>query len=270
LKRLVLGCLRRLAARSPRLGLLLAELVLVVTRRRRQGIADGQIAALFPRLDAAARRAVSTRTWENFLKGEAAEAAVIGGRYPPLLAGPRLRALRPPLVVASFHVGPFPALGAALAELPGEVLGLDRGQFGAGTGVKVIPGGEDEGARARAFHAALAALRRGDSVCLTVDGQHPDEFAVATIEVPLLGRTLPLARGAFALARLADVPVVPVVARWRGGGVEVEAGKAVEPGRGEEATARAIAAWFEDYLLARPGEITPFLLARLRPAPEGR
>jgi lauroyl/myristoyl acyltransferase len=86
------------------------------------------------------------------------------------------------------------------------------------------------------------------------------------IEVPLLGRTLPLARGAFALARIADVPIIPIVPRWRGTAIEVEIGEPMRLGAdGERGMAEAIAAWIERYLRERPGETSVFMLERLQP-----
>jgi lauroyl/myristoyl acyltransferase len=270
-KRFVVAGLRLLGARSVKAGLLTARALALLTRPLGHGIADGWLAAVFPELDSTTRRAARQRTWENFLQGEAVAAAVAHGRYPGLVPSPRLEALRPPLVLAAFHVGPFQALGAALTELRGELVALDRGQFGAAQRITVLPGGEDEAARARVFNRALATLRSGGFAFMNVDAFHPEQFNVSTIDVPLFDRTLPLARGAFALARLADVPVAPIAARWRGIELEVEIGEPLHPGSGgEQALAQATASWIERYLRARPGEMSVFMLERLRPPVQGR
>ena len=266
LKPVVVGLLRRMGARSPALGIRAAHAIANLTRPLGRGIDHGRLAAAFPELGPPAQHTARQRTWENFLKEQAVEAAVMHGRYPQLVPDPRLVELRPPLVLASFHVGPLPALAPLLAQLPGEVVALDRGQFGALPNLPVLPGGEDTAARAAAFNRALAALRSGGFAFITIDAFHPQEFEVAAIEVPLLGRTLPLARGAFALSRIAGVPLVPLVARWRGTAVEVELGDPISPGPGgERALAEKAAAWVENYLRARPGEMSVFMLERLRP-----
>jgi hypothetical protein len=265
-KPLVVGALRLLGRRSVRLGVLVAAMLARLTRPLGHGIAEEWLSAVFPELDRRARLGARQRTWENFLKGEAVSIAATHGRYPSLVPNPRLAALQPPLVLASFHVGPFAAMGAALERLPGEVVALDRGQFGTLPNITVLPRGENPADRSRAFNAALTALRSSGFAFVNVDAFAPDHLEVSTIEVPMLGRTLPLARGAFALARIADVPIVPIAARWRGNALEVEIG---EPTRmdadGERGMAEATAAWIECYLRERPGETSVFMLERLRP-----
>jgi hypothetical protein len=82
--------------------------------------------------------------------------------------------------------------------------------------------------------------------------------------VPFLSRSIQLARGPFALARIAGAPVRPLVARWRGGGVEVEAGEALAaPASEEEALAGEAARWLERYLLESPAELGLGLLRSL-------
>jgi hypothetical protein len=62
------------------------------------------------------------------------------------------------------------------------------------------------------------------------------------------------------MARLTGAPLLPLVARWRGGEVEVEAGDplaapaAPEPEAWERALAAAAARWLERYLLGSPAE----------------
>ena len=271
MKSLVVGALRSLGGWSVRLAVLVAATIARLTQPLGHGIADDWLAGVFPELDARGRRTARQRTWENFLKGEAVRIAATRGRYAPLVTNPGLEALRPPLVLASFHVGPYEAIGAALSRLPGEVVALDRGQFGRVPHVTVLPRGENAAARSRAFSAALTALRSGGFVFVNVDAYEPDKQEVSTIEVPLLGRTLPLARGAFALARIAQVPIVPIVPRWRGNAIEVEIGEPMRlDARGERAAAEVTAAWIERYLRERPGETSVFMLERLRPPFQGR
>jgi hypothetical protein len=269
LKRLVVGALRSLAAFWPRAGVGAANALAAITRPFGRGIAVEWLARTFPDLGPEARRTVRQRTWASFLKGEAVDAAVRhrSGRraYPRLVRSAAIHELRPPLILASFHIGPHQALAAVLRSLPADVLGIDRGQFRPRGDFTLLPAGEDEWERARTFHRALAGLRAGAFVFVNLDAHHPDEFDVSTIDVPVLGRTLPLARGAFALARLSGAPVVPLVARWHGTAIEVVMGDAIPAAESERDMALAAGAWIDGYLRDRPGEISVFLLERLRP-----
>jgi len=268
LKRLVVGALRSLAAFWPRAGVGVAHALAAITRPLGHGIADEWLARTFPELSPAARRGVRQRTWASFLKGEAVDAAVMhrSGRraYPRLVAGGAIHELSPPLILASFHVGPHQALAAVLRALPADVLGIDRGQFAPRGDFTLLPAGEDEWERARTFHRALAGLRAGAFVFVDLDAHDPEEFDVSTIDAPVLGRTLPLARGAFALARISGTPIVPLVARWRGTAIEVVIGDAIPAVASERDMALAAGAWIDGYLRDRPGEISVFLLERLR------
>ncbi len=131
----------------------------------------------------------------------------------------------------------------------------------------------DDQRRAAAFRRALVHLARGGFVVVALDVVPGPGF-----RVPCLGRTIELARGPFAMARLASAPLVPLVARWRRNGVEVEIGEALAggaPDSGAEAWESALAAsagrWLESYLLAFPAEIGLGLLRSLLagdPTPE--
>jgi hypothetical protein len=224
---------------------------------------------VFPELTPDRRRAVRQRTWESFLKGEAAEAGLRHGTgtpdYPRLVPNPALNELRPPLVLASFHVGPFQALGATLRTLPGEAAVVAREQFESRPGLTLLHGGVDEWQRARTFNRTLGVLREGGTVLAMLDGTDPDDYPVSTIDVPMLGRSLPLARGVFALARIGKVPIVPIVLRWRGIAMAATIGDPIPSELGEERMAAATADWLEGYLRTTPDEISVFLLERLRP-----
>ena len=264
----MIGALRLLAAAWPRAGVAAAHAFAALTLPLGHGIADADIAAVFPELGPEARRPVRQLTWEAFLKGEAVDAAVRRRTgYPRVIPSPELTSLRPPLVLASFHVGPHQALAEVLRALPGEVVAIDRGQFARRGGLRLLPAGEDQWARARTFHRTVTALRSGASVFVDLDAFHPDDYDVATIEAPVLGRSLPLARGAFALARIGRVPLVPLVARWRGTAIETTVGEAIDPSAGEQAMAAAAGRFLDEYLRERPGEVSVFVLERLRPPP---
>ena len=176
--------------------------------------------------------------------------------------------LRPPRILGTFHVGALHALGPALERLPGPVLALRQSQLYAPSPPLEIAATEgDDQLRAAAFHRALDHLKRGGFVALTLDmPQGPG------LRAPCLGRELTLARGPFALARITGAPLAPIVARWRGGGIEVELGDALAadssaaaagPLAWESALAAAAALWLERYLLASPSEIGLGLLREL-------
>jgi hypothetical protein len=144
------------------------------------------------------------------------------------------------------------------------VLAVHRGGFARRPGVRLERIGDDEWGRARTFHHAVRALRDGRYVYTTLDGFGEGGYDGATIDVPVLGRTMSLARGGPALARITGVPIVPMVARWRGTRVEIVYGDPIDPAQGEDAMAAAIAPWLDRYLRAFPGEISPRTLETLR------
>jgi len=269
LKTAVLAALRWLARRWPRGAVVTAGALATVTRPLGFGIEDRWLAEVFPELDRRARRAVRQATWSSFLKGEAAEAAVRRrknlGDYPRLVPNPALDALRPPFVVAAFHVGPYQALGAVMRAMPGTPFVITREQFIGRGDIALVHEGDDEFGRARALHRTIAGLRSDAVAMLLPDGLRVGDRSVRTIEVPMLGRSLRLASGAFALARLTRVPVVPLAARWEGTAMAVTVGDPVAPDLGEDGMAAAVGAWIEGYLRERPGEISKFILDLLLP-----
>lgn len=177
--------------------------------------------------------------------------------YPRLAACPDPAALRPPMVLVTFHMGPLAALGGLVERLPGPVCVL----LGAGQVVtrkaRYVRTLGDEQQRAAAVVEALHTLRSGGYALVVVD-----EVGSAPVHQEVLGRPVPLATGAFALARLADAPMLPVAVRWRGPGVEIVAGEAIAPDD-ETTMAATLAAWLEGYLRAHPRELSFNLSRRL-------
>jgi hypothetical protein len=273
IKTALIRALRLFASRWPRVGFGLTAALAWLTQPLGRGVPEERIRDLVPELDARAVRAARRRTWSNFLLAEALDAAFAraGNRdaSPRIEASPALGRLRGPLILATFHVGAFPALAAVLERLDGEVVAVHRGRFAPWPGITMVWTGDDEWERARTFDRAVRALRAGSFVFTALDGYGEDGYEATTLDAPMLGATVALARGTFALARIAKVPIVPIVARWRGISVEVELGDPIQPGPGESAMAAGAAAWLERYLCAFPGEISTRTTEIVRP-PERR
>ncbi len=224
-----------------------------------------QVQTLFPALS---RSEVARVAW-NIAALEARNRLLVGcirREALPLVEAPEAFAsLRPPLLLGTFHVGAVHALGPALEKLPGPVLALRQGRlYPADLPVEVISTEGDEQSRAAAFLRALTHLQAGGFVVTALD-----VVPGAGLAAPCLGRTLELARGPFALARLAGVPIMPLAACWQPGGVKIVLGEALTSS-GETELAAAAALWLESYLLKSPGELGLGLLHSLlssRPGP---
>lgn len=261
----------RLARGTPRRALPLAA-VLGQARNRlsRRWPSPEQVRSLFPHLDPSAAARIAGKIGGLEARNRVLVAGIRRvGLEPvrPLVRCPEgFAALRPPLLLGTFHVGALHALGPALERLPGPVLALRHGPlFVPRPPLEVATTEGDEQSRAALFHRALLHLDRGGFVALALDVAQG-----AALQVTCLGRPLALARGPFALARLTGVPLVPLVARWRSGEVEILLGDPLaSPGQdaGPEAWEGALAAsaarWLERYLLAAPGELGLGLLRQL-------
>jgi hypothetical protein len=251
-----------LAARHPRLAFPAASaLGSLRNRLSRRWPSPAQIQTLFPPLDRRSAERVS-REIGGF---EARNRLLIARlqrtgleRVRSLVRAPReLQELRPPLILGFFHVGAVQALGAAIERLPGPVLLLRQGSpYTPRPPVHLETTEGDDQHRAATFRRALAHLSAGGFVVVAFDVVPGPGF-----RVPCLGRTIELARGPFAMARLTGAPLVPLVARWRQSGVEVEIGEALsacletDPKAMETALAASAARWLEGYLLESPAEI---------------
>jgi hypothetical protein len=127
----------------------------------------------------------------------------------------------------------------------------------------------DEQRRALAFFRALERLRAGEFVVMALD---PEQ--AFRLPAPCLGGTLQLARGPFALARIAGVPIVPVIPRWVGMHVELTVGEpfTAEAQDGsadghERALAESAGRWLERYLLEHPEELSRRVVALMKELP---
>lgn len=268
MKTALIESLRLIAGWWPRFGIWLARVLAWLSRPLGRGIPEERLAETFPQLPAAALPAVRRETWRNVLQNEALEAALSRSgsrpRYPRVVLDRPVTELSPPLVLVSFHVGPYRAVGAALERLSGDVLVLHRGNFAPLPGLTLIRTGDDEWARARALKHAVTTLRAGGFVYLAMDGFGEHGYDAATIEAPLLGGSVALARGGLALARITETPLVPLVARWRGNRAEIVCGDPIPPSTDEHAMAASMARWLEQRLLEAPGAISPRTLEILR------
>lgn len=254
-----------LARRDPKLALALAGGIGQVRNRlSRRWPSPEQVRTLFPGLD---RRAAARVAWSigglearNRLLVDCLRRAGSDPVQPLVRCPASFAALRPPAILGTFHVGAIQALGPVVERLPGPVLTLRRGRlYVPRSPVEVASSEGDEQSRAVLFRRALVHLGRGGFVVLAFD-----VTPGATLEAACLGRTISLARGPFALARLTGAPLLPLVARWRREGIEVVLGERLVSDLPEESALAASAArWLESYLLASPEDLGLGLLRSL-------
>jgi hypothetical protein len=160
-------------------------------------------------------------------------------------------ALRPPLLLGMFHTGAIQALNVAVERLPGRVLVLRQGALYPPEPPVAVESTDGDGQRrAAAFRRALLHLKEGGFVVLALD-----VVQGASLGVSCLGRSLELARGPFALARLTGAPLRPLVARWERGRIGIVVGDELEAPAGEGAYAASAARWLERYLAESPVEV---------------
>lgn len=266
--------LSRLAERRPWLAFSAAAVVGVARNRlSRRWPATGEVHALFPHLGRAAAVLVAARIGaleaRNRVQVRCIARAGLAPLRPLVSVADSLLTLRGPGILATFHVGATHTLGPALERLAQPVLALRLGSLAAARPpVEMITteGGEQQ--RAAVFHRAKLQLEGGGFVVMAVD-----VVRGACVEVTCLGRSLRLARGAFALSVLSGAPIVPLVSRWSRRGIHVVADEPLRPMQGaihaagptgsEQALADAAAAWLEHYLLDAPSELSLSLLRGL-------
>lgn len=256
------GGLARLAERRPRLAFASAAAVGHLRNRlSRRWPSPEQVRTLFPGLDeqTAERVAWSIGGIEarNRLLIDRIRMAGNGPLAPLVRTRESFSALRPPLILGFFHAGAVQALSAAIERLPGPVLALRQGLLHPPRPPVRVESTEGDGQhRAMVLQRALTHLGAGGFVVVALD-----VVPGAGLRVSCLGRTIELARGPFAMARLTGAPLLPLAARWRGGEVEIETGDplaappAAAPEVWENALATAAARWLERYLLSSPAEV---------------
>jgi lauroyl/myristoyl acyltransferase len=226
-------------ARAPRFALVLADLVARLTLRAGRRRAPHE-------LDAHALRRFWTNHVRQLVLGVSVRRYGTRALHTLLLPSRELDALQPPCVLVTFHVGPIQAFSAVLERL-GRTLVLREGRHS-----RELEIAETSGDRAAlGIVRGVRWLREGGFVFLALD-----PHTASWVHAPFRGKTLRLARGAFALARITGVPLVPVVARWRGAHIELVFGDALT-GSDEQVLASRVAQWLESYLGDHPGEISP-------------
>lgn len=151
----------------------------------------------------------------------------------------KIESLELPAILVTFHIGPMLALGRLLdGEEDNRPIVRSYGRELSG---------------ARELHRALTTLRETRLLGVAVDS-----WRAARVDVPFFDTTMGIARGAFALSRIARVPLVPALFVWRGWEIDVVLGEPVAPPapsasqeeslESERQTAAAIVVWLEGYL----------------------
>lgn len=252
--RVLTRILAALASRMPRLAYGIADAIGTLVWQR---LASERLSRVFPELAPDAVRNVRAAEQRVAMRNHVLITSIRNAGMDTVRsmvdASERLAALRPPLILSTFHIGALPGLGPALERVKGDVLVL-RSSPPIATDLRPTLTVEDttgdEQRRAQVFHNALDHLRAGGFVFMPLD---PEQSV--RVPAPFRGLALHLARGPFAMSRIMQVPIVPIVGRWRGARVEIIVGDPLGPGD-ESVVAAAAAAWLESYLIENPLEIS--------------
>lgn len=257
------------ANRWPRLALRMGDCLGGILR---QGVRREDVGTLLPHVPENARARIVRRSraeaMRSLLLVETVRHYGLGSVRKLVPPNAAMASLRPPLIVGVFHIGPVIALTTAIEQLRGNVFVLRRSTLPLERvpSITIETAVGDEQRRALAFHRALERLKAGEFVIMALDPEH-----AFRLPVPCLGRTLQLARGPFALARIAGVPVVPVIPRWRGTEVELVVGEpfaaSTEDGTADDfelSLAESAGRWLERYLLEHPEELSTRIVELLK------
>lgn len=254
----VTHALALLASRSARLGFGATDVVAALAWRR---MPADRIRELFPRLSHRDVKRVAAHARNDELRNLVVMQTMWTRGLDPVRKlveeNEQLRTLRAPMILGTFHVGAIAAIGPALERVPGNVLVLRRTLPGheKESRLKIESTDGDDQHRALVFHRALEWLGAGNIVFMPLDPEH-----AVRIDAPFLGGRLHLARGPFAMSRIKQVPIVPILARWRQSRVEIVVGDPIAPSEDENAMVAATAVWLERYLLDNPNEISARIL----------
>lgn len=172
-------------------------------------------------------------------------ASVHGAGRRALFRPTAVESIERPAILATFHLGPLLALFSLLEAMEAEVYV-----------VKAFGGAQ---AGARELHRGLSVLDRRGIVVVPVD-----PASGTFLDVEFFGRTLRMARGAFALARLSGAPLIPTLVVWRGQEIDLMLGEAIQPQAGdlpggaiehERVMATKLASWLEGHLRAHREDV---------------
>ncbi len=255
--------LARGVARWPRTSAtaaLLADCAMKPFTPHPSGTEQSTQASGLPALSLTASRA----PWRRSVRYKVLSSALWYPDAPPpsarMVSMPDPGTLQAPLVLVSFHLGPMLALGLLLDRLTGDVLAFTAG-FPSRPTVKTANVEGDEWQRVAAFRIAVDTLQSGGFVFIAADGARRKR-----VHTTIFGRTVPMARGPFALSRLTGAPMLPVVARWRRGRIEIVAGDPI-PLTDEATMAAALGTWLERHLREDPEDLGPEFVDYLRRSP---
>ncbi|MGZ8830092.1 MAG: hypothetical protein ACXW2Q_06915, partial [Thermoanaerobaculia bacterium] len=232
--------LARLVPAHPRLAFRLASTIGSLRNRiTRRWPLTRELRMLFPQLDEDAAKRVAMNIGALTERNRVLVRCILrNGLDPirPLVSMPD--SIDAPCILGTFHVGAIHALGPALERLGRPVIAFRWGTIFRPRAPLVIESTKgNEQQRAAAFYRAMTLLRGGGFVVMALD-----TLPGATNETQCLGRTLPLAGGAFELSRMTGAPIVPLVARWTPGGVRIILGD-------DPVTDTTVGPWLERYLL---------------------
>jgi hypothetical protein len=163
--------------------------------------------------------------------------------FPCRVTGADPGSVPPPMILVSFHFGRVKSLGPLFEQLPGKVLILEHEKdlSPPRPGVERVTTGGGEMARIAAARRAADLLREDGFVFMLLDRGGD----TAKTPIALFDRTFLLSSGAFQLARITGAPIMPVIAEWREGRLEIMLGTPIAPTE-EAAMANTLASWLED------------------------
>jgi lauroyl/myristoyl acyltransferase len=240
----------------------------------------GLLRWLFPEIDAASvervRREIAALEFRNRTLHLLLERRGIGVLTPLLEidADPLIELVeaRTPVVVVSWHMGPFWASSAALEKLGIPALfAVHSARPGRGAGA-IRYFDLAEGLTARFLKQAVAQLDAGRPVGMAID------FPLGALTpIPFFDRLFPVPHGVAAVARLSGARVLPVTRRWIGNSSRAEvtfhspfpepSARHSDKEAYERELLERVIAWFEAHLRSDPGSMRLAMLDALAHTP---
>ncbi|MEO7867167.1 MAG: hypothetical protein ABIU54_05980 [Candidatus Eisenbacteria bacterium] len=214
-----------------------------------------------------ARKSAVARVWfVRDTKAIAAGERVEQIRHASVIRG--LRAQGRGALVCSMHLGPFPYVPVALAELGCSVMAYASEDVRAGVESSWIEAARHQGASFEALTArssrdalrAVRGLREGRFLALYMDGQFAASRDQHRSDFRFLGQDLYMRTGPALLAASAKVPIVLAACYWDGIGRRmVEFSDPIPPPESRDdnaiiARTAELYRWFEPIVAARPGQ----------------